>query len=61
MTPSRKWVAARITALAGVLIMWVTTGGWDAEESVALITLVSESAVAYLVPNTVEGVSPREP
>jgi len=49
--PTRKWWAARVTALAGLLIMFVATGGWGAEETVAIITLVSESLVSYLIPN----------
>ena len=56
--PSRKWAAARITALTGLLIMWATTGSWDVEETVALITLVSESGLSYLIPNATEEVTP---
>ena len=49
--PSRKWFAARITAIAGLLTMWVTTGSWDQEETVAIITLISAGLISYLVPN----------
>ena len=49
--PTRKWIAARITALTGLLTMWVSTGSWDREESIALIALVSAASVAYLTPN----------
>ncbi len=50
--PTNKWYAARITAIAGIAIMYVTTDGWDDEETVAAITLVSEALIAYLVPNS---------
>lgn len=49
--PTRKWVAARVTALTGLAIMWATTGSWDLEETIAAITLVSESTLSYLTPN----------
>lgn len=49
--PTRKWVAARIIALSALLTMWATTGSWDTEETVALIGLLTEAAVAYLTPN----------
>lgn len=49
--PSRKWIAARVTAVTGVLTMWATTGTWDTEESVAAITVVSGALLAWLVPN----------
>jgi hypothetical protein len=50
--PSNKWWAARITALTGLAIMWVTTGSWDTEETVAAITLVSAGLISWLVPNS---------
>lgn len=55
--PSRKWAAARITALTGLAVMWATTGSWDVEETVAAITLVSEAALSYLIPNPLEEVT----
>lgn len=51
MTPSRKWFASRITAVTGLLTMWATTGTWDTEETIALITLVSAAGLAYYLPN----------
>jgi hypothetical protein len=50
--PTNKWIAARVTAIAGIAIMAVTTDGWDDEETVAAITLVSEAIISYLVPNS---------
>lgn len=31
--------------------MRITTGAWNVEESVALIGLLSQAAITYLVPN----------
>lgn len=54
MLPTRKWAVARITALSGLLIMWTTTGTWDVEETVGLITLLTEAGISYLTPNPQE-------
>lgn len=51
MTPSRKWLAARVVAVHALAVMYLTTGSWDVEESIALVGLLSEAAVSYLVPN----------
>lgn len=51
-TFSRKWWASRVTALTGLLTMWVTTGTWDTEESVMLLTIASAAALSWLVPPT---------
>lgn len=51
LIPTRKWVAARIVALAGIATMWATTSGWDVEETIALIALLSEAGTSYLLPN----------
>jgi hypothetical protein len=53
--PSKKWIASRVTALAGLATMWVTTGSWDQEESVAAIALVTAAIISYLIPNTDDG------
>lgn len=49
--PSRKWLVAQVTALGALATMFVTTGSWDQEESVALIGLLVTAASTYLVPN----------
>ena len=49
-TDLRKWGARTITALSGVAIMYLTTGSWDQEESIALVTAVSAALVSLLVP-----------
>lgn len=56
--PSNKYLAARVTAIAGLLTMWATTGSWDTEETVALIALCSEAAISYLTPNKPPVVNP---
>jgi hypothetical protein len=55
MLPSRKWFAARVTALTGLAMMWATTGSWDLEETIAAITLVSAALLAWLLPNAKDG------
>lgn len=49
--PTRKWVAAQVVALAAIATMYVSTGGWNQEESVALIGWFVQAATTYLVPN----------
>ena len=49
--PSRKWLAARITAAGGLAIAWIEAGGWDTTLGIATVTMVVEAAVAYLLPN----------
>jgi hypothetical protein len=51
MKPTRKWWAARAIAIGALATMFVTTGGWDAEETVAVLGLVTEGIVSWLVPN----------
>jgi hypothetical protein len=50
--PTRKWWAATILAVGGILATWAA-GGWDWTDplSGAAITLVAQRMVAYLVPN----------
>jgi hypothetical protein len=49
--PTRKWFAAQVVAIGALLTMYVTTDGWDDEETVALIGLVVQAFTTYLVPN----------
>lgn len=51
LTPTRKWWVTQITALAALAVMYVTTGSWDLEESVAAIGLVSQAALGWLTRN----------
>ena len=49
--PTRKWIAAQLTALAAIAVMYVTSGTWDTEESIALIGWFVAASTSYLVPN----------
>jgi hypothetical protein len=51
LRPTRKWWAARITAVGTLLVLYVTAGEWSTEVSVALIGLLVEGLVSWLVPN----------
>lgn len=50
--PTRKWMAATVIAAAGYLTL-MATHGWHLDEhtSIALITLLSERTVSFLLPN----------
>lgn len=49
--PTRKWWTTQVTALTALALMYVTTGSWNQEETVALIGIASQAALAWLVPN----------
>jgi hypothetical protein len=49
--PTRKWWAMFITALAAFLISWIQAGEFGKETLIALIGLVAQALVTYLVPN----------
>ena len=63
--PTRKWLAARVTAIAGLVILAISTDQWNKEEWIALVTIVSEAIASYLVPNqstaTGDGVPGKAP
>ena len=48
--PSRKWFATQTTALTALLVGWISAGVWDKTLSIALVGLVSQAVVGYLVP-----------
>lgn len=50
--PTRKWTAATVIAVGGILATLATTG-WDftPEMNGTLITILTQRVVAYLVPN----------
>lgn len=54
MAPSRKWWAARVTALTGLATMVATDGGWSQNATFFAITLVSAALLAWLLPNEKE-------
>jgi hypothetical protein len=49
--PTRKWAVSTVGAIGTLLIMWVTTGTWDQEESVGAITLAVTAFSTYMIPN----------
>jgi hypothetical protein len=49
--PSRKWLATQCTAAATVAVAWVNAGAWTKPLSIAMIGLVSQAVVGYLVSN----------
>jgi hypothetical protein len=53
LKPTRKWWVTQVTALAALATMYLTTGAWDTEESVAAVGIVAQAAIAWLVPNQV--------
>ncbi|MGH3390948.1 MAG: hypothetical protein ACRDOO_18940 [Actinomadura sp.] len=50
--PTRKWWAMFITALAAFLTGWIQAGEFNKEMTIALIGLVAQALVTYLVPNS---------
>jgi len=55
--PTRKWAVTQVTALTALALMYVTTGGWDQEETVSAIGIASQALLGYLVPNNPENVN----
>jgi hypothetical protein len=49
--PTRKWWTATVLAVGGLLTTWVSAGEWTTALTGAMITLVTQRIVAYLVPN----------
>jgi hypothetical protein len=49
--PTNKWFATQVTAIAALLVAWVNAGDWNKTLTIALIGLVSQAIVGYLVPN----------
>ena len=50
-TPTKKWIVTQVTALAALATMYLTTGTWDQEESVAAVGLVAQAIIGYVVRN----------
>jgi phage portal protein BeeE len=49
--PSRKWFALQIASAVGLGTMYLTTGSWNSEESIAALTWFGAAASTYLLPN----------
>ena len=50
--PTYKWWAALITATAAWIANFITAGTFTKAIAIALVGLVAQQAVAYLVPNS---------
>lgn len=61
--PTRKWLAAQITAAVGVILMLVTGDPAVTDpEKVAIGTFIVQALTTYLVPNeNTPGGVPRKP
>ena len=53
--PSRKWLAARVTAVGAMLVGWAEAGEWSTTLTIMAIGIVTEGIVSYLVPNVSSG------
>jgi hypothetical protein len=49
--PKNKWFATQVTAVAALLVGWINVGDWNKTLTIALIGLISQAIVGYLVPN----------
>ncbi len=59
--PTRKWWATQITALSGLTTSWIVVGGWNQQLSIAVVALVGQAVVGYLVPNSSDPVAASTP
>lgn len=50
--PTRKWWAMIVMAVAAFLTGWITAGEITKEMLIALVGLVAQALVTYLVPNS---------
>lgn len=51
LKPTRKWWVTQVTAVAALAVMYLTTGSWDVEESVAAVGIITQALGAWLMPN----------
>lgn len=51
LIPTRKWFATQVTALAGWAIALINVGVWTATVKIALVTIIAQALVGWLVPN----------
>lgn len=50
--PTNKWWAALVTAAAAWVINWITVGTFSKAILIALIGVIAQAIVSYLVPNS---------
>lgn len=51
LAPTRKWIATQIAAVAALVTAWLAAGEWSSTLSIALVGLITQAAVGYLLPN----------
>jgi hypothetical protein len=63
LLPTRKWWAAFVTSVAGVVVMGISADEFSTEVKIALVWVVVQAAVTWLVPNvdTPGGVPVKKP
>ncbi|HEY7050352.1 MAG TPA: hypothetical protein VH373_24265 [Jatrophihabitantaceae bacterium] len=61
LIPSRKWIATQVTALAALIVAWINAGSWDKTLMIALVGLISQAIIGYLLPNGEPPASPPPP
>lgn len=63
LLPTRKWWAAFITSVAGVVVMGISVDAFSTEVKIALVWAIAQAAFTWLVPNadTPGGVPLKKP
>ena len=51
LVPTRKWFAAQIAAVATLVVAWLNADEWNKTLTVALVGLVAQALITYIVPN----------
>jgi len=54
MWPTRKWWASTVVGVTGVVVLGINAGEWTSEVTIAVVTIVSQRIIAFLVPNNEE-------
>lgn len=48
--PTRKWIIATVTAVSGLAVSAISTG-WQTEESISLVGIVTGAFLSYMARN----------
>lgn len=49
--PTRKWIATQVAATAALITAWISAGEWNSTLWIAVVGLLTQAAVGYLLPN----------
>jgi hypothetical protein len=49
--PTRKWIAATVTALGAIAVLWIQAGSFSMAVGIALVGAIVQALVTYLLPN----------